>query len=74
MRILVIKCLRLTFSKNKVKRKGFAFCPEVTTKISKLKYQIKEVSYHIMVDLIMRKKINSIDGFEAIYCLINIIL
>ena len=31
------------FKKIKLKEKGFAFCPEVTTKISKLKYQIKEV-------------------------------
>ena len=58
--------------KIKLKEDGFAFCPEVTTKISKLKYQIKEVpisyngrSYN------EGKKINSIDGLKAIYCLIK---
>ena len=31
------------FFKLKLKEKGFSFCPEVTTKLSKLSYKIKEV-------------------------------
>tara|TARA_B100000579_G_scaffold265234_1_gene218682 strand:+ start:3207 stop:3926 length:720 start_codon:yes stop_codon:yes gene_type:complete len=31
------------FFKLKLKEKGFSFCPEVTTKLAKLSYQIKEV-------------------------------
>ena len=60
------------FKKIKLKEDGFAFCPEVTTKISKLKYQIKEVpiSYNGR-SYKEGKKINSIDGLKAIYCLIK---
>ena len=60
------------FKKIKLKEKGFAFCPEVTTKISKLKYQIKEVSISYNGRSYNEgKKINSIDGLKAIYCLIK---
>ena len=31
------------FFKLKLEEKGFSFCPEVTTKLSKLSYKIKEV-------------------------------
>ncbi|MBD1142968.1 hypothetical protein IDH22_03235 [Pelagibacterales bacterium SAG-MED35] len=31
------------FFKLKIKEKGFSFCPEVTTKLSKLSYHIQEV-------------------------------
>ncbi len=49
---------------------GFAFCPEVTTKISKMKIPIKEVpiSYHGR-SFADGKKIGYKDGFEALYAL-----
>ena len=60
------------FKKIKLKEKGFAFCPEVTTKISNLKIKIIEVpvsykgrSYED------GKKISYIDGIEAIISLIK---
>jgi len=49
---------------------GFNFCPEVTTKISKLKVEIKEVPIDYYGRTIEEgKKIESIDGFRAIFCL-----
>ena len=55
-----------------LKEKGFAFCPEVTTKISKKGYQIKEIpiSYNPR-SYNEGKKINTWDGVEAIYSLIK---
>lgn len=56
--------------KIKLEEDGFNFCPEVTTKISKLDLEIKEVPidyYGRTVD--EGKKIQFIDGFRAIYCL-----
>ena len=49
---------------------GFAFCPEVTTKISKMKIPIKEVpiSYHGR-SFADGKKITYIDGLIALYVL-----
>jgi glycosyltransferase involved in cell wall biosynthesis len=60
------------FKNLKLKEKGFAFCPEVTTKISKKKYIIKEIpiSYNGR-SYTDGKKINSMDGIIAIYCLIK---
>ena len=51
---------------------GFAFCPEVTAKISKLGIRIKEVP----IDYFGRthkegKKIVFIDGFKAVYAIIK---
>lgn len=49
---------------------GFNFCPEITTKISKLNLNIVEVPidyYGRTVD--EGKKIQFLDGFRAIYCL-----
>jgi dolichol-phosphate mannosyltransferase len=53
-----------------LKENGFAFCPEVTAKISKLGVKIKEVP----IDYFGRthndgKKINFLDGFRAIYAI-----
>jgi len=63
------------FSKNvfdqiELKEKGFAFCPEVTTKISNLNYDIYEVpiSYNGR-EYDQGKKIKLIDGFFAIKAL-----
>lgn len=56
--------------KIKLKENGFNFCPEVTTKISKLKIQIKEVPIDYYGRTIEEgKKIQFIDGFRAISCL-----
>ena len=56
--------------KIKLKENGFNFCPEVTTKISKLNIEIKEVPIDYYGRTIEEgKKIEFIDGFRAIYCL-----
>ena len=49
---------------------GFNFCPEVTTKISKLKVKILEVPIDYCGRTIKEgKKIEFLDGFRAIQCL-----
>ena len=50
----------------------FAFCPEITTKLAKKKYKIKEVpiSYNGRT-YSDGKKISSIDGLVALYCLLK---
>ena len=60
------------FSKIKLQEKGFAFCPEVTTKIAKKNYLINEIpiSYNGRTYL-EGKKINSFDGLIALYCLLK---
>jgi glycosyltransferase involved in cell wall biosynthesis len=60
------------FKKIKLKEKGFAFCPEITTKISKRKYLIKEIpiSYNGR-SYTQGKKITSLDGLIALYSLIR---
>ena len=57
----------ITLSEN-----GFAFCPEVTTKISNLNLKIYEIpiSYNGRT-YNEGKKISSIDGLRALYCLIK---
>ena len=52
--------------------KGFAFCPEVTTKLSNMKYKITEIpiSYNGRT-YGEGKKITSFDGIVALYCLIK---
>ena len=60
------------FKKIKLKEKGFAFCPEVTTKISNKKYKIVELSISYNGRTYEEgKKISSLDGLEALYCLIK---
>ena len=60
------------FKSINLKENRFGFCPEVTTKISKLNYKIKEVpiSYNGR-EYSDGKKIGIFDGFDAIKCLIK---
>ena len=60
------------FKKIQLEENRFGFCPEVTTKISKLNYKIKEVpiSYNGR-EYSEGKKIGILDGFDAIKCLIK---
>ncbi len=60
------------FKKIKLKEKGFAFCPEITTKISNKRYQIIEmpISYNGRT-YEEGKKISSLDGLEALFSLIK---
>ena len=60
------------FKKITLKEKGFAFCPEVTTKISNMNYKI----YEIPISYNGRsykdgKKINSLDGLIALIALVK---
>ena len=60
------------FKKIDLKEKRFGFCPEVTTKISKLGYKIKEIPISYKGRSFEEgKKIGLIDGFDAIKCLIK---
>ena len=60
------------FKKINLKEKGFAFCPEVTTKLSKKKYKIKEIPISYKGRTYERgKKITSMDGLIALFCLIK---
>ena len=60
------------FKKIKLKEKGFAFCPEVTTKLSKKNFQIREIpiSYNGRT-YGEGKKISSLDGLVALFSLIK---
>ena len=60
------------FKKIELNEKGFAFCPEVTTKLSNMKYKITEIpiSYNGRT-YGEGKKITSFDGIVALYCLIK---
>ena len=60
------------FNKLNLKEKRFGFCPEVTTKVSKLGYQISEIPiFYNGRSYDEGKKIGLIDGFDAIKCLIK---
>jgi len=60
------------FKSIKLEEERFAFCPEVTTKISKLGYQISEIPITYQGRSYEEgKKIGVIDGFDAIKCLIK---
>ena len=60
------------FNKLNLEEKRFGFCPEVTTKISKLGYQISEIPIAYQGrNYEEGKKIGVIDGFDAIKCLIK---
>ena len=55
-----------------LRENGFNFCPEVTTKISKLNIKIKEVPVDYYGRTVEEgKKIQFFDGFRAIYCLLK---
>ncbi len=60
------------FKNINLKEKGFAFCPEVTTKLSKKNYKIVElpISYNGRT-YSNGKKITSFDGIIALYCLLR---
>ena len=60
------------FKRINLKEKGFAFCPEVTTKLSKRNLYIKEIpiSYNGRT-YGEGKKISSLDGLIALFCLIK---
>lgn len=60
------------FKKIKLKERGFAFCPEITTKIAKKKIKIIEVSISYKGRSFNEgKKISYLDGFEALIALIK---
>ena len=60
------------FKKINLKEKGFAFCPEVTTKLSKKNYKIIEIPISYKGRTYDKgKKITSIDGLVALICLIK---
>lgn len=60
------------FKKINLKEKGFAFCPEVTTKLSKKKYKIREIPISYKGRTYNKgKKITSIDGLIALFSLIK---
>tara|TARA_B100000029_G_scaffold430796_1_gene441969 strand:+ start:137 stop:832 length:696 start_codon:yes stop_codon:yes gene_type:complete len=56
----------------KLKENGFSFCPEVTTKISNLNYEIIEIPISYKGRNIEEgKKIRLIDAFKALYTIIK---
>jgi len=60
------------FKKINLKEKGFAFCPEVTTKLSKKKYNIVEIPISYKGRTYSNgKKITSIDGLIALISLVK---
>jgi dolichol-phosphate mannosyltransferase len=60
------------FKKLKLQEKGFAFCPEVNTKISNLNLNISEVKISYNGRTFKEgKKISLIDGFKAIIAIIK---
>lgn len=60
------------FKKIKLEEKGFAFCPEITTKIAKKKIKIIEISISYKGRSFSEgKKISYLDGFEALITLIK---
>ena len=60
------------FKKVRLEERGFAFCPEITTKISNKKYKIVEIPISYNGRTYQEgKKISSLDGLEALYCLIK---
>ena len=60
------------FKKIKLQENGFAFCPEITTKVAKKKYKIREIPISYRGRTYSQgKKINSFDGLIALYCLLK---
>ena len=60
------------FQKIDLKEKDFAFCPEITAKISKMGIKISEVPIDYNGrSYIEGKKISIYDGFRAIYVLLK---
>jgi glycosyltransferase involved in cell wall biosynthesis len=67
------KMFRSSIFKNiELKEKGFAFCPEITTKIANLNKKIYEVPINYKGrSFVEGKKIRFIDGIEAIFTIIK---
>ncbi len=60
------------FKKIKLIESGFAFCPEITTKLSNKNFKICEIPIDYKGRTYQQgKKISSIDGLEALFCLIK---
>tara|TARA_B100002052_G_scaffold141356_1_gene129502 strand:- start:3428 stop:4129 length:702 start_codon:yes stop_codon:yes gene_type:complete len=60
------------FKKIFLSEKGFAFCPEITTKLSNIDLKIIEIPINYNGRTYFEgKKISSFDGIEALYCLIK---
>ena len=63
---------RKVFDKIKIEEKRFGIEPEITAKVAKNGFRIKEVSISYYPRTIAEgKKINFKDGFEAIKCIIK---
>ena len=63
---------RKVFDKIELKEQGFAFCPEITTKASKLKESIIEVPINYNGRQFQEgKKISTLDGVRAFYAVIK---
>ena len=73
MLILVTKYLKKKIIKKiKLRENGFNFCPELTTKFSKIDEKILEVPIDYFGRTVEEgKKIRFFDGIRAIYCLIK---
>lgn len=55
-----------------LKETGFSFCPEITTKVSKMNLRIHEVAIKYKSRNIKEgKKIRILDGLHALFCLIK---
>jgi len=55
-----------------LKESGFSFCPEITTKVSKMGLRIHEVAIKYKSRNVKEgKKIRLFDGLDALYCLIK---
>ena len=60
----------IIFKKIKLEEKGFSFCPEITTKVSLMKIDIKEFPIKYMGRTYEEgKKITAFDGLDALYVL-----
>ena len=60
------------FKRIKLQEKGFSFCPEINTKISNMKLDIKELSIkYISRSKEMGKKISFVDAFYAIKAILT---
>lgn len=61
-----------TFNKIKLIEKGFAFCPEITTKLSNKNIKIKEIPIRYKGRSFEEgKKIKFSDGFEALFTILK---
>jgi len=60
------------FKKIRLKEKGFSFCPEITTKLSLMNFEIKEIPIRYYGRTYEEgKKITAFDGLDALFVLIK---